>query len=278
MTYKELLSAVTEKLRASRIEDAQFEARQLLQEAIGVNATQLIVMGEKGLSKELVAKVQLWAERRATGYPLAYLSGRRGFYKSIFKVEDGVLIPRPETELLVELTIKKVKSPPSLIGDFGCGTGCIGLSLLREWPQANLVAIDKSAKACALTLKNAADLRLQSRVHIENKNVTAFSRAADFDVIVANPPYISRDDQDVQASVRAFEPDEALFSADNGLADIKSWSQKAHSLLSPDGIFVMEFGASQGAAVKELLLNTGFRQIEIHQDLAGKDRAITAQK
>lgn len=274
--YRDVLNRLIEEFKRAGLNEPQFEARALMQEAIGVNAVQLLLSDDEPLDEEMQLKVRAWASRRATGYPLAYLSGRRGFYKNIFLVEEGVLIPRPESELLVEVAVRRSKGKDILkISDFGAGTGCIGLSLLREWPFATLQAYEASEKACALIGKNAQALNLSSKVQIHHQKIQDIDNNVPMDVIVANPPYIAEGDTSVQKSVHDFEPHEALYSGADGLKDIRAWTQKAWHLLRPGGLFVVEIGHTQGDAVLSIFKQAKFEQIEIQKDLNAKDRCVS---
>jgi release factor glutamine methyltransferase len=277
MTIAECLQKIAQTLKAQNFSDAQLEARFLLQEALGLSSAQLLTCGDQTLSPENESKVLAWADRRAKGEPLAYISGRRGFYKAEFLVEPGVLIPRPETEFVVTTALARV-SNPAFLADFGCGSGCIGLSLLGEWPQAQLWALDASPVATRVTIKNAEHLGFLNRVSVVESRAEDWKPGRAFDVIVANPPYIAEGDPQVESTVHRFEPHLALYSGDQGFEAIRGWALAAYRHLKDGGVVVFEIGAGQSEAVQAIMKNCGFKAIEVTQDLAGIDRVVSAIK
>ncbi len=221
------------------------------------------------------------ASRRCLGEPLAYILKERGFYRDTFFVEPGVLIPRPETETLVEEGVRFLRSnsfQSPLVYDFGCGSGCIGLSILKEVPEARLIGLDVSEKAFQISTKNAKNLDLIDRCEFICADVSEFTFTKRAHLVVANPPYIALDDHSVEENVKKFEPKEALFSGSDGLDHIKEWSKIAFSNLESGGILLMEFGIHQETAVRTLLVKLGFSDISIYKDLAGIYRSVSARK
>lgn len=285
MTFRQLLDELAEKFK--NFEEARFEARQLVQEALRLQAADLLNRENETVPEKDLQRVRQWSEARRRGFPLAYLSGRKGFYKSVFRVTEGVLIPRPETEILVEAVLKRAGAVENF-ADFGCGSGCIGLSLLLEWPNARLTALDASQVACEITRINAIHLGVEKRARILNvaidKNGAIMAdtdgeiKSNSFDAVVANPPYIAEGDPQVQKSVHDFEPHAALYSGRDGLDALRSWSQCAFALLKTDGVFACEIGAGQSESAQEIMTKIGFQDIESHKDLAGIVRCLTAKK
>ncbi len=220
-----------------------------------------------------------WLSQRASGMPLAYLSGCKGFFKHEFLVEKGVLVPRPETELVVETALARARGKRvRAMADLGCGTGCIGLSLAAEWREARLWCLDASVKACGVTAKNAAKLGVDDRVFVLNARVENWKPKQALDLIVANPPYIPLGDTRVQKSVHQYEPHEALYSGADGLEALRSWSGKAAEWLNRGGLFVCEIGAGQSSAVGAIMADAGFKDIETARDLAGIERVLSGVK
>lgn len=285
MTFRQLLDELADKFK--NFEEARFEARQLLQEALQLRAVDLLNRETQTVPEADLQRVRQWGEARRRGFPLAYLSGRKGFYKSVFRVTEGVLIPRPETEVLVEALLNRAGSVENL-ADFGCGSGCIGLSLLLEWPSAHLTAIDASQVACEITRINAIHLGVENRARIFNIPIgmngelsgddETVIKSNSFDVVAANPPYIAEGDSRVQRSVHDFEPHAALYSGRDGLDAVRSWSRCALELLRSGGIFACEIGAGQSAPARAIMTAIGFQDIESHEDLAGIERCLTAKK
>lgn len=279
MTLRQLLAELASAFH--EFEDPKLEARHLLMEAMDMDLNEMILRGDDEVLPVDRAKVEMWRLERMKGMPLAYLAGHKAFYKSDFIVRPGVLVPRPETELVVETALVRAPRTKSL-ADFGCGSGCIGLSLLGEWPEAKLFALDKSATAVEVTRENAVKLHLLERVEIVNKSVEDWDwnglSSQEFDLVVANPPYIAKDDPDVQPSVREHEPYEALFVEDGGLAAFRTWSYAAFKHLRPGGVVVFEIGRGQDAAVAEILHQCGFRNLQTKHDLNQIARVISGEK
>ena len=218
-----------------------------------------------------------WVTERLRGVPLAYLCRRKGFFKNEFHVQPGVLIPRPETEHVVEVALRRAGTVERF-ADLGCGSGCIGLSLLNEWPRAELFAIDVSELATGTTLQNAEALGLARRTVTVKTLVDDWKPDLSFDVIVANPPYIAEGDPSVEPYVHQFEPHAALYSGEDGLDALRSWTRWALAFLKPNGLFVTEIGAGQSPQIRDILTEMGFRKIEVEKDLSGHDRVVSAIK
>lgn len=281
MTTQELERELRERLKGAGLADLGFEVRQILCHILSVEAADLLMMAEAEISDQAAARARAWAEQRSRGVPLAYLSGVKGFYKFDFLVEPGVLVPRPETELVVEEALARVSESGLKIktfADLGCGTGCIGLSLLSQLTEAELFALDSSELACEITLRNAQSLQAEEYITVINRRVEDWQPSASLQLVVANPPYIPENDPQVEKGVHAHEPHAALYSGADGLDAIRSWSQWAHKNLAFGGIFVCEFGAGQSAAVKDIITKTDFKDLRVKKDLAGIDRVISAVK
>lgn len=268
---------LTNSLRASGLEQPLSEAQLLISGVLGQTRTQVISDDQQELTIYQLALLQAAVSRRVRGEPLSYILGKKEFYKASFAVGPNVLVPRPESELLVETALQKfpTHSQPLQIADFGAGTGCIGISILLERPHAKLVAIENSSEAQVYLRKNIATYQLESRVVLNGDSVENFHRAQRFDLIVANPPYIKHGDPDVMPSVHQFEPHVALYSDEDGLGAIRRWSKKAAGLLKPDGFLLMEIGAGQEEILRrEPWGEWGLNLLEVRNDLAGLPRMI----
>lgn len=276
MTLLEAYDQLTHEFRTLKC--PALEARQLLQAALSIEYSQIITRGEAKLNEEQTRKILQWRDERLRGVPLAYLSGRKGFYKYEFLVEPGVLIPRPETEFVVEVALNRAGKNGARIADLGCGSGCIGLTLLKEIPDSSLVAVDLSEKACEVTLKNRAHLGLENRAEVVNSRVDNYAPEISFTLIVANPPYIGMGDPNVEPAVHAHEPHLALYSGPEGLDAIRAWTTWSFRSLAQDGVYVMEIGAGQSEAVREIMKAAGFTDIQTEKDLAGHERVISGRK
>lgn len=273
----DLVPDLIQTLKAANVEQPQFEVRQIVQEALKITELEWVAQSDRSLDPDTVRRLNEWTQARAQGVPLPYLCGHRGFYKSDFLVEAGVLVPRPETELVVEAALRRMdKGTHSFMADLGSGTGCIGLSVLLERKGLKLWSVDLSPLACELTRKNAQRLGLSSRVEIECKSVEERSPSVQFDLIVANPPYIAENDPNVERAVHKYEPHQALYSGADGLEAIRKWTRWSFLNLREEGILVMEFGAGQAESVQKIFSEAGFEQIQIDRDLAQHERVISA--
>lgn len=278
MTLQEALNDLVQSFSQAQMADPHLEARQLVQECLQLTFAQLLSQPDRALSADDERRVRDWKNKRLRGMPLAYLAGHRGFYKYDFHVEPGVLVPRPETELVVEVALRRIdeRGAAFAMADLGSGSGCIGLSVLAEMTELRLWALDASLKACEVTYRNALALGVDQRVKIENKRVEEWDPGLQFDLIVANPPYIAEGDPNVDPGVRAHEPAEALFAGEDGLAAVRSWTPWVLRHLKARGIFVCEIGAGQAGQVQEILTKEGFDDIQIDRDLAGIERVLSA--
>lgn len=256
--------------------------------------TDLYVHSKKELAPNDLQECLQKIERRIQGEPISYITNKKDFLNYTFFVQDGVLIPRPETELLVEYVlhwIEEEKNQKEFWAlDIGSGTGCIGISLLKEVFKMKVVAVDISDKAIEATQKNAKDLGVSEKIEILQKNADSLSYkdfeifkekgfSGTFDVVVSNPPYIAKDDQQVEENVKKFEPHAALYCEDNGLEKIKNWTNLAGSLLRDQGLWIFEIGASQGISAQKIVAGSGFfENIQVAQDYSGLDRFVIATK
>ncbi len=232
---------------------------------------------QTNLSLNQLTLIENLAARRKRGESVAYILGYRDFYKSRFEVGPGVLVPRPETELLVDWGLKEFWSSPPKILDLGCGSGCIGLSLLLELPGSSLTAVDISSKAMEFAQKNAQKLQLTNRVDWFLGSVESFAQnspSGAFDLVVANPPYIDPEDPDVESGVRLFEPYEALFAPEKGFAAIKEFSNCALAQLSKTGVYLLEIGSGQRPGLESWLCQEWPQQLQVSflKDYSGVDR------
>jgi len=222
--------------------------------------------------------------RRLQGEPIAYLIGKRGFHNIELQVASGVLIPRPETELLVDIGLReigrienKVLTPQLL--DLGTGSGAIALAVAHAAPDAIVTATDQSPEALAIAKANARHLDLESRVQFAQGSwYVALGDNTLFDVILSNPPYIANEDPHLTQGDLRFEPISALTDHANGLTCLEAIIHGASNHLNPMGLIAVEHGFDQSEAVVSLMKDVGLRDIQTHQDLAGHNRAVSARK
>jgi len=270
VTIKQVLKDAVQQLSACRhVTTAQLDAEILLSHAIGKSRECLI-----GHEDDLIAAefVQSLIQRRLSGEPIAYITGKKDFWKREFKVTKDTLIPRPETELIIEkaLEIFTDKKTNLEVLDLGTGTGCIILSILEEFPNAVGVGVDISNKALDIARQNALG---NSRVEFIQSNW--FDNLGDrkFDLIVSNPPYISKSES-LAVSVVDFEPHSALFAEDNGYECYKIIAKNIKQHLKKNGVGIFEFGQGQAAKIAEIFSQQGFSSNEVSSDLAGIQRCI----
>lgn len=259
---------LTEALAVARARILSAEARLLLGHVLGRSAAWLAAHGDEACVPEQLARFHALVERRAAGEPVAYLLGGREFYGRDFAVTPDVLIPRPETELLVDIAKSKVGTDGTArILDLGTGSGCIAVTLALELPAARVTAVDVSAAALDVAQGNAA--HLGARVAFVESDWFSALPSERFDLIVANPPYIAAGDPHLTAGDLRFEPRGALTDHADGLAAIRHLVAEAPRHLLPGGWLFFEHGYDQGPAVRELLEAAGFVDVGQHRDLAG---------
>lgn len=254
----------------------RLEARMLLQQAAPeLTHARIAAYPEQMLSAEQEACFRALAARRAAGEPVAYLIGRREFYGRDFTVGPQVLIPRPETEHLIEAALQRFGDRAARVVDLGTGSGAIAATLALEAPAWRVCAVDLSPEALAIARGNAE--RLGARVDFyQGSWYQALPEDAVFDLIVSNPPYIQRDDEHLgQGDVR-FEPRMALTDEADGLDCLRAIAADAPRRLAPGGGLIVEHGYDQGAAVRGLFADAGLLQVETIVDLAGLDRITLA--
>ena len=254
-------------------EDAASEAEYLLATALGLNRTQLRLRLDAPVPADVAVRFHDHIARRAAGEPVAYLHGEREFWSLPLRVGRGVLIPRPDTECLVEVALRFLQGQATVsVLDLGTGSGAIALALATELPAARIVAVEVSPTALAIAANNIARLA-PGRVELLQGNWFAPVGAQRFTCIVSNPPYLAADDPHLPSL--AAEPREALVSGSNGLECYRDIIAGAPAHLETSGLLAMEHGHTQGAAVRALLEDRGFSGVVTHRDLAGHERVTS---
>ena len=267
-TVSEALDWATEQLSES--DDARLDSQVLLAYALNVSRTWLFTWPDKALDGATLTAFNALIEERKSGTPIAYITGYRDFWSLRLKVTPDTLIPRADTELLVEtaLTLKNVEKPCDVI-DLGTGTGAIALSLANECPSWRITATDINPKTLAVAKENATTLELA----VSFKESAWFDAINDrYDLVISNPPYIESDDPHLQQGDLRFEPADALSSGKDGLDDIRRLVQQALKHLKKDGYLLLEHGYQQAEAVRSLMAKAGYIDIETHQDIEDRDR------
>ena len=262
----------------STSDSAQLDCELLLCYVLDVDRTWLRTWPEKPVSKSLEAKFCALLEHRIQGQPIAYLVGSRGFWSMDLQVSQDTLIPRPETELLVELALN-LRLPKKSHGlDLGTGTGAVALALATERSDMNFIAVDYQVGAVSLANKNCQTLGL-SNVNIFQSDWFDSLQLTDnqFDLIVSNPPYISVNDPHLQQGDVRYEPNSALVSGVDGLDDLKKIIAQSPLYLKSDGWLLLEHGFDQGPAVVRLMIEAGFQEVVTHKDYNQIDRVTLGQ-
>jgi release factor glutamine methyltransferase len=264
-------------LRASPL--PALEARVLLAHALGWRRTELITRGDEPLGAEAVAGYRALEARRLAGEPIAQIVGVREFYGLEFEVTPDVLIPRPETELLVETVLGAIAAiPHARVLDLGTGSGAIAVAIASARPDARVWAVDRSPQALAVAARNAAKLldpaRPGGRMQwLEGDWYAALDPSLTFDAIVSNPPYIASGDPHLDAGDLRFEPRSALTDEADGLSAIRTIIAGSRRFLGTGGQLWLEHGYDQARDVRALLVEGGFSQVRSLSDLAGIERA-----
>lgn len=259
---------------ASVAETAQLDAEILLALALKKNREFLYSHPEYQLTKAEKAKFARLLKRRLAGEPIAYILGKREFWSLELMVNKSVLIPRPETELLVELALT-ISKPKATVADLGTGSGAIALALAKERPKWQIYAVDKSKKALEIGQLNANNLKLKNVEFCCGDWLKALPKIK-FDAIVSNPPYIAENDPHLKQGDVRFEPKMALQSNISGMQAIIKIVKQAKNYLKKDGVLLIEHGCDHGQTVRQLMRTAGFSQVKTFQDLAGLDRVTVS--
>jgi release factor glutamine methyltransferase len=265
--------------RLQRLTDQpRLEAEILLGAALGrTRAWLLSHADERILDCDATDRYEAFVTRRAHAEPIAYILGEKEFWSLTLEVTPDVLIPRPETELVVELALQRLPLDAAhRVLDLATGSGAIALAIAQERPQVRVIATDDSAAALAVATRNRDRHRL---ANVTFRHGSWFEPVAGerFDLIVSNPPYIDAADPRVAPTVRRFEPPGALFAAEGGIAALRAIATSAGAHLLHGGSLVLEHGDTQGAAVRELLQRSGFIDVTTHPDLAGLERCTAGR-
>ena len=269
-------TALTSAATLLNTEEATLEAQLLLQHALNVNRAWLIAHQNDVLQPNIHAVFEALLKRRLNGEPIAYILGVREFYGLSLKVTPATLIPRPDTETLVDAALAKMPLQKNLnVCDLGTGTGAIALAIAKHRPQAFVLALDASQAALDIAIENAENLKIPNADFVLSDWFSALGQKNNpqtFDVIVSNPPYIEARDAHLNQGDLRFEPTSALVSGAGGLHDITQIISQAPQHLNPDGWLLLEHGYNQAEQVAGLLKQAGFSEIETVKDLSGNER------
>ena len=283
MTIHARVVAARQRLRDAGIpaDEADLDARLLAEHLLGWTSERYFVDGGDAEPPGFVDRYDALVARRAAREPYAYIVGHEEFWGRDFEVTPSVLIPRPETELIVWVALELFpdRDAAFTVCDVGTGSGCIAVSIARERPRADVTATDMSAPALAIARRNAERHDVSSRVHFLGGDLFD-SVPREFDLIVSNPPYVAeRDRASIQAEVGTYEPAEALFAGADGLDTIRRLVAQAPARLQPGGHLVFEFGFGQSAEVAGLISRTaGLTMVDLRRDLQDIPRVAIAKR
>lgn len=275
LSVQQAIAQATQLLSATS-SSAKLDAQVLLLHVLQKPRSYLFAWSDSLLTADQQSQFLQLCQQRQAGQPVAHLTGEKEFWSLPLAVNNSTLIPRPDTETLVESALNLHLPEHCRVLDLGTGTGAIALALASEHPHWQITAVDKSAQAVALATKNQQQLGF-TNVHIEQSDWFSALTGQEFDLIVSNPPYIDSLDIHLNQGDVKFEPKSALVAADNGMADINHIATKARDFLRLNGVLMFEHGYQQGEAVQNLLEQLGYQQICTIKDLAKNDRVTLAK-
>ena len=279
MNINQAITEATDLLKKNNIKSSKLDSEILMSKAIQKQREYVMLNLDKPLQNESYNYFKSLIKERSYGKPIAYIIEKKEFWKYEFKVFDGVLIPRPDTEIIVEQVLKLTKNKLKLnVLDIGVGSGCLLLSILKEKKNFYGTGIDISQKCLNISKINANKLGLENRVKFFKSDVDNFNYDK-YDLIISNPPYINKLDlKYLERDVYAFEPKKALDGGLDGLSEIRKVIKKSSELIKKNGIFFLEIAFDQKEKVKNLLKNRGFYIERILKDFAKNDRCIISKK
>jgi release factor glutamine methyltransferase len=278
LSVLEIIKRTTGFFEQRGVESPRLNAELLIGHALGLKRMQLYLQFERPLTEAELEKIRPLVKRRGGREPLQYVMGETEFSGLKLKVDRRALIPRPETERLIELVMQHFASPPATVLDLGTGSGAIALALAKAWPGAMVTAVDKSEDALALARENAEACALAGRVTFVSSDwFSGLTAGQKFDLIVANPPYLSDEETAAaQPEVKDFEPRMALSAGTNSAADLERIIQAARPYLAPGGLLACETGIAQHQTLVALATAEGYTRAESLRDLTGRERYLLA--
>jgi release factor glutamine methyltransferase len=265
-------------LKNHNIQSPMLDAEIILSDIMGVNKELFITNGKKKISEKIIKRFNIAIKRRIKKEPIAYIVGKKEFWSEEFLVKKGILVPRPESEIVIYKIIKLFKNKNINILDIGTGSGCILLSILKELKNSRGIGIDISTKAIKIAKINSKNLRLSNRTRFKVFDLNKFN-IGKYDLIVSNPPYIpTKDIKNLSKDIINYEPNIALDGGFDGLDLIKKVIYKSNSLLKKNGLLSLEIGNSQYKKVSNILKYQGFKEISKEYDYNSNVRCIISTK
>ena len=279
MNYQELLVDASKQLKFNKLNSAKLDAELILSKTLGLSREKILLNLNEKINDKVLEKFNCYLKLRKQNRPIAYILGFKDFWKYKFKVDKNVLIPRPETELIIEQALKNLpKLSTKNILDIGTGSGCIIISIIKERENCKATAIDKSLKALKVAKSNAEMHHLLKKIKFLNIDVDKYF-ANKYDLIVSNPPYIKNSEiLSLNKDVKLNEPKLALSGGKSGLNKVFKVIKKSQELLKTNGKLILEIGDKQSKEVKKYLIKNNFNQIKIFKDLSGKKRCVVSTK
>ena len=279
MNYQSILNKYSNILKNNQIKSYKLDCELLLSHALKIHRENLMINLNKNISKDQFHEFKSLLKKRYNKHPIAYIIKNKEFWKSNFYVNDSVLIPRPETELIIEQVLNShQKNKFNKILDIGTGSGCIIISLLKELKHAKGTGVDISKNAIKVAKINAKMQQLANRIKFEHSDVDKFL-SSKYDLIVSNPPYIKKNEiKSLQEDIKNYEPLIALDGGINGFSGIKKVVYNAYRLLKKNGVFILEIAHNQSNEVRSILMSKNFYVIKTSKDLSGKNRCIVSLK
>ena len=279
MRIYEAISKGVKKLKECNINNPYLDSEILMGQVLKKDRKYLILNIKKKLCINIIKKYFDLIEVRSLGKPVAYITGKKEFWNYEFKVKDGVLIPRPETEMIIDQVLKLTVNKTKLnILDIGVGSGCILLSILKEKREFLGTGVDISKKCIEISYLNSRNMNLKNRVKFFKTDIDNFNYGK-YDLIISNPPYLKKlDFKYLDKDVANFEPKIALDGGIEGLSVIRKTIKKSSELIKKNGLFILEIAFDQKNIVKNLLRNKGFYINKILKDFANNDRCIISRK
>lgn len=281
-TTQKLLNWVTEYFTEKDIDSPRLSAEMVLANVLGMQRIELYVNFDKTVTQPLLNKLRGLVKRAAENEPVAYLIGQAEFYSLPFKVNSDCLIPRPETELLVERAIEflRMRQGEQAVCDLCTGSGCIAITIAVNYANSKIVATDISEQALAIAAANAQLNKVQGKISFLQGDLLTPLSEEKFDLITCNPPYVTEEEyEQLDANVKDHEPKAALIAGADGLDYYRRLAESVEKFLKPGALLIMEIGNQQSQPVKELFEKTGcFSQVTVEKDFAGNDRVISAIK